>query len=304
MPALRNEFSWSRSRDETFRACLRKYWFQYYGSWDGWRADAPEETRAIYVLKQLQTREMWAGSRVHQCIQVAIQNLRRGIPPLEVERAIDLTLQEMRRDFAASRKKYYWSHPKATALFEHEYAVPVRDEEWKATADHVVRCLRSFYASEIWRRLLDLPPGAILETESLSSFEQDGIRVIVVLDLALREDEGIRIWDWKTGRSRSEETRLQLACYALYAMRKWNVPAGAIETFEFNLASNEVIPYRSSSAEIAGALDVIRGSARDMRLLLEGEDPGRNRAVRERFPLTEDLALCARCNFKRLCGRE
>jgi hypothetical protein len=247
---------------------------------------------------------MWAGKRVHECIEVAIRNRKRGIPPLDGERAIEITIQEMRRDFSSSRKKYYWSHPKSAALFEHEYGVPVTDAEWKATADHVAHCLRNFYASEIWRRIQALPPEAILETEALSSFEQDGIRVIVVLDLALREEDGIRIWDWKTGKSRSEETRLQLACYALYAMRKWNVPAGAIETFEFNLAANEVIPYRSSSAEIAGALDYIRGSARDMRLLLVDEDPARNLALRERFPLTEDLALCARCNFKRICGRE
>ena len=37
---LKNEFSWSNSRDATFRECPRRYYFRYYGSWGGWSVSA------------------------------------------------------------------------------------------------------------------------------------------------------------------------------------------------------------------------------------------------------------------------
>jgi hypothetical protein len=38
MPELTNDFSWSRSRDNTFQECKRRYYYHYYGSWGGWEA--------------------------------------------------------------------------------------------------------------------------------------------------------------------------------------------------------------------------------------------------------------------------
>jgi len=51
MTELKNEFSWSKTRDEVFKACPRQYWFAYYGYWNGWLDNAPGRTRQIYVLK-------------------------------------------------------------------------------------------------------------------------------------------------------------------------------------------------------------------------------------------------------------
>ena len=51
MTELKNEFSWSKTRDEIFRTCPRQYWFAYYGYWNGWHENASERTRKIYILK-------------------------------------------------------------------------------------------------------------------------------------------------------------------------------------------------------------------------------------------------------------
>jgi hypothetical protein len=45
MTELKNEFSWSKTRDEVFKTCLREYWFAYYGYWNSWLENAPERTR-------------------------------------------------------------------------------------------------------------------------------------------------------------------------------------------------------------------------------------------------------------------
>jgi hypothetical protein len=52
MTELKNELSWSKTRDEIFRTCPRQYWFAYYGYWNGWHENAPERTRQIYILRK------------------------------------------------------------------------------------------------------------------------------------------------------------------------------------------------------------------------------------------------------------
>ena len=78
MPELTNTFSWSRSRNNTFQECRRRYFYQYYGSWGGWEPDAPEETRRLYVLKQLSSRQQWAGRVVHDAVEMALRAIAEG----------------------------------------------------------------------------------------------------------------------------------------------------------------------------------------------------------------------------------
>ena len=111
MKAIRNEFSWSKSRDEVFRECPRQYYFNYYRYWGGWEKAAPERTRQIYILKKLKNRYMWAGERVHESIKHTIRNLQRGISVLGAERIVSITLDQMREEFRSSREKRY-SPPK------------------------------------------------------------------------------------------------------------------------------------------------------------------------------------------------
>ena len=99
MTTFKNEFSWSTSRDDTFRKCLRMYYFHYYGSWGGWSDEVDDRTRKIYILKQLQTRQMWAGKKVHECIEKVIKDIHDGIETIHAKQSIDKTLNVMRQEF-------------------------------------------------------------------------------------------------------------------------------------------------------------------------------------------------------------
>src|SRR3990167_8177516 len=66
--ALKNKIAYGSSRHETLRNCARQYWFQYYGSWNGWgRGTSPDQLqrRRIYVAKHANTVYSWAGQLVH-----------------------------------------------------------------------------------------------------------------------------------------------------------------------------------------------------------------------------------------------
>lgn len=298
---LRNEFSWSRSRDAIFRECRRRYYYQYYGSWGGWSPRADPLTREIYILKQLTGRQAWAGSVVHDCIQRSLENLRSGVEPYPVEKILSLTRDRMRQQWKGSRDGVYRERPKSTALFEHEYRLEIPAEEWVGNADHVEACLRAFYASKLYRDLRHLPREDWLEIEDLSHFFLDDVKVYVKLDCAVRRPQGIRIYDWKTSRRDEEDNTIQLACYALYAREKWEAAPEDLRIGEFSLARDRMVEYRVTRHDLQRVRDYILGSIRDMRALLP--EDGANRLEIEACPLTEEAWRCTTCNFKRLCGR-
>src|SRR5262249_47409683 len=136
MVELANEFSWSRSRDGTFQDCRRKYFYQYYGAWGGWDPAASPDVRRLYVLKQLASRQQWAGRIVHDAVEMAFQVMQvgRGVP---AEPFIADVIERMRSEWRASRAGHYRDNPKSPALFEHEYAVALKPEAWKAVSHNV-----------------------------------------------------------------------------------------------------------------------------------------------------------------------
>jgi CRISPR/Cas system-associated exonuclease Cas4 (RecB family) len=301
--AVTNDFSWSKSRDEIFRDCLRRYFFHYYGAWGGWDPFAPERTRQLYILKNLQTRAMWIGTKVHSVVQALLASLRSGGEEPTADAAVAQLLADMRRDFRDSLARRYRQSPrKACGLFEHEYELEISDAQWKETADHAGQCLRAFLCSEIFTSLRQLPADAWLEVEELASFTLDGIKVFVQLDCAHHTAEGVRIYDWKTGRAENRSAELQLACYALYAAEKWQLPSERVQTVEFNLTSGQATPRVFTAEALEETKDYIRDSADEMSFLLE--DPARNKPQpEENFDFAEQQSACHHCNFLKRCPR-
>jgi hypothetical protein len=302
MSELKNEFSWSKTRDEVFKTCPRQYWFSYYGCWNGWLEAAPERTRQIYILKNVKNRHMWAGEKVHECIQRSLNNIRRGIKVLSVDEIVSITLDRMRAEFRSSKSKNYWKNPKSCGLLEHEYEMEVSDEEWKEVAGNVETCLRNFYASDIYDGLKAHRKNGWLEVEEFSSFLLDHTKINLAIDCAIKEGEGVYIYDWKTGKTLSEDLSIQLGCYALYAMERWNVSSDSLSVIEYNLSIDKSNWFSVSQEEMKGVRGYINGSIKDMQSLLA--DVSNNIPMEEdRFSKIEDEHVTSRCNFRKVCKK-
>jgi len=300
MTELKNEFSWSKTRDEVFKTCLRQYWFAYYGYWNGWFENAPDRTRQIYILKNLKNRHMWAGEKVHECIQRSLNNIRRGIKVLSVDEIVSITLDQMRAEFRSSKLRTYWKKPKTCALFEHEYEIELTDDQWKDTANNVETCLRNFYASDIYDGLKSHPRDGWLEVEEFSSFHLDNNRINLAIDCAIKERDEVYLYDWKTGKSLSEDLSIQLCSYALYAMEKWNVHPESLRIIEYNLSFDKSNWFSITHGEVEDIKGYIQGSIKDMESLLV--DAGNNiQMEEERFRKVEDERVIMRCNFRKVC---
>lgn len=303
MAALRNEFSWSHSRDESFRACPRQYFYHYYGAWGGWEAKADPKARTLYILRQLQTRQQWLGLTVHNCVRWILTTLyRTGQVPPE-EQVLHQLSRRLQKDFEASGEGLYWENPREhTALMEHEYDdLEVADEVWQSVFEKALRCVSTFINGHVLLDIGKVPAEQWLDLEERAAFRLDDTKVWVQLDFAHRDENGVRIFDWKTGKAEAEPTRRQLALYALYAQHRWQVAPEHITLVEFNLGNGDVYERQITGDDLAAVNAYVNESVSAMKGLLA--DPENNVAREEQYPCTENEKTCLRCPFRRVCPK-
>jgi putative sterol carrier protein len=136
--------------------------------------------------------------------------------------------------------------------------------------------------------------------EEFSSFHLDNIRINLAIDCAIKEGDGVYLYDWKTGKSLSEDLSIQLACYALYAMEKWHVHTESLRIIEYNLSFDKSNWFSITHGEVENIKGYIKGSIKDMQSLLK--DAENNIPVEEgKFDKVEDDRVSFRCNFRRVC---
>jgi hypothetical protein len=299
---LKNEFSWSRSRDGCFQDCRRKYFYQYYGTWGGWSPDAPVEIRRLYVLKQLASRQMWAGRVVHDAIEMALHAFAEG-HEIPVDAFVSDAIERMRAEWRSSNAARYWDDPKTLALFEHEYRVELPREAWQAMSRNVETCLRNFFR---------LPLTATIRRTSSEHwsiehwskvFDFEGTPMWIAPDFGYWTDAGrLALVDWKTGGKNGEGASFQLGCYALYAAELLGVPPAKVDLLEVNLREPEVTEHQWDDERLEAVREQLRLSIRSMRAYLA--DPAQNLATIADFEKTEELRICRWCNFRAVCRPE
>jgi hypothetical protein len=85
----------------------------------------------------------------------------------------------------------------------------------------------------------------------------------------------------------------------LFAHEHWGFPVSKIRVINVNLYAASESIHQVTEEALAIVATRIQAEVRQMRGLLS--DPAENRAVIDRFPLTERVGLCQSCNFQRLC---
>jgi len=284
----RRPFSWSASRHDTFASCRRRYYYSYYASL---------EDEEIRRLKKLSALPLWAGSVVHDTIETFLKTHDALPPPEEQEALVRATVHSgMLADWRESE-----AGSVRFRLFEHEYEIPVEQEDKRIAVNTVMRSLKNFFRTETLREAFAVGRSGWLALEDLVSFQVGDVEVFLRMDLAFRGRDGrVVIVDWKTGRGEGRFNEVQVAGYALYATEKgWVGDPEEIST-ELNYL---VIPRATrrvvTKEKIEGVRGFIERSARDMKALLL--DPVENRARLEDFPMIDRPQVCRRCNFRRLC---
>lgn len=240
---------------------------------------------------------MFTGIVVHEAIQNVIAGLQQGVFA-EMESVANRAIEEFRSGWAESSSAAWIENPKeATNLLEHYYGFTLDDNRKLALRDRIIDSISGFFASEAYHVLISLSPDDIIANdEAFASFDRNGITIYAQPDCAVRLQERIRIYDWKTGRP--DDHGLQLGIYKLYAMNTWSVAEGCIDAETVFLRERPVF-VNTICVDSGQARRFIDESVAAMQALLE--DPVANVADPERFPLTENRAKCQRCPFREAC---
>lgn len=306
MPPLpENRFLWTWERHETFHACLRRYYYEYYAAWGGWLPSAPPRTRALYTAKRLLTRRQWAAARLRRAIAAAIADPASPDLPSLPRR----TLDAMRAEFAASRAAAYRQDPaRIPGLVEHECALPVDRDEWAAVARRVSGAIEAFLASPLFAAIRTLPPGDILaNTPARLDFAIDGLPVRTTPALHLRAP-GLRIYDWipldaslPPDQIHRHRTRLALEALAAISADPALADPPPVIVLHDPLSAN-ALDLPLSPEDLENARQFALDSAEEMLYPLDG-DPARIDPPEDAFDCNAPPAACPACPFLRLCPR-
>lgn len=310
---LMNEFSWSFSRANTFTECQKKYWYTYYGSWEGWpkttwdkRPTVDPLAARLYTLKQIQHLPMFVGSCVHSAIEHFLKKSRTSKAFISAEALYAYGEQLFNQGLIDAKSGVWKEAPKKHAnLFEYYYGASDISEENIASAKTKIKTsLSNWISSPVMQQLAFNPQADWIGIEDLASFQlADKYKIIVVIDFAIKWKSDVAIlFDWKTGEE-SEKTENQLYCYALFANRTWGFPLDRIVISPFYLFYNKYskIGFQQETALSTDKLKEVEAeimkSCEEMSALHSTEpcpDP-------RLFSYTEHRKKCERCPFKEVC---
>ncbi|MBT3393704.1 MAG: hypothetical protein HN411_01155 [Waddliaceae bacterium] len=328
---LKNEFSWSFSRNNAFEECEKKYWYTYYGSWEGWvmyqkngAMKADSLAGYLYAMKNMKNMPMFVGTVVHGTIEYALKEYRANNTLVTLEAMIEKGEEELVRGIEeAKNEKWRESPKKYNSLLEVYYAdrddvVEITEDTMKTAIDKMKRCITHWYNSPITQKMIMSPRSTFLGIEDLDSFIIDDVyKVWVVIDCALRwqregKNDTIVLFDWKTGRHNEKDIN-QLYSYALFAEKSWGIEADRVVLVPYYLDSDNYDKTGAgqdkelSQEKIDSVEKFITMSSAMMEKKLHDTGEGREKNLKKNiadvmdFPYTNDRRSCSRCQYRELC---
>lgn len=281
-----------------FDTCKRQYYFNYYGSWNGWLRDSDPKAQLLYRLKKISTVPQLVGTVVHEAISNVLKAVQAGrdVVPASVETYAHKLFGRHLQD--SEEQRWLQSASKFTNLFEHYYKEPFSETDRTNWASRISSSLTAFFASQAYATLQSTNPEHYLSIEELTDFTLADTKIWVTLDVAIRHNGAVYIFDWKTGRER-EADRHQLAVYALYATSQWGIALPDLHLQDIYLQADKVSTVELSPDDLDRTRTFVVESASAMRALLD--DIPQNTASEDTFPMTTNTNLCTTCPFKAVC---
>lgn len=315
---LLNECRWSSSRESVFNECKKKYWYTYYGSWEGWpknsfdsRAEIEPLAEYLYMLKNIQPACMFIGSAVHKTIEWFLKTYKsKKIQPTSSQ-ALSHVLDLCKKGAEESRQKLWRRHPKYHAnIFEHYYNQPM---DISSLEEKAKICTANWLSSPCIQNVVLSQKAEWKGIESVQTFSlEKGIEGIVVFDFFMTWKSAsastMIIFDWKTGQE-SPKIEAQLFAYAIAANICFSVPFDTLILTPFYLSQGPN-GYKKYGTNQENPLDIkkieeikskIISSATSMLDLHPKKNEEGSSPSPCLFPYTNDRRACRKCSFQQLC---
>ena len=183
-------------------------------------------------------------------------------------------------------------------------------EAKRQLAAQIQNCIGNFI-DKVLPRVGTIQPGqefqiATPETGGdVEHFIYEGLKIYSIPDYAYKIGDQVHIHDWKAGKIKAEQHRMQLSLYALWAMVKHSAKLENIFLYVEYLNEGQVLPFQLTEEEMEAAKALMSDSVGEMTEYLVDHDRAANVPLpKEEWELTVDPANCGQCNFYELCREE
>lgn len=298
--------AWSYSKRSVLEQCTRKYYYSYFGG--NKRLAKDEQNKEVIVtLKHLQNRYERVGQILHLVIGAYLKNSQKG-KTWNADRLKNWASEIFEKDIAysqdpsridISKDKY---PPALLAEFYYELAGAL--EICTQAKKRLAQALDTFLTSEALQQYRQggAQTDAIVE-KPFTIFERLVCKVEGRIDLAFSSEGKFTIVDWKLGEEdNSGDDSLQLAVYALWAVKTLGHDAGSIRVCKIFLGSERIVDFECDDEVLAVARARISQDAERMLLL----DKYGKEANASAFTPSAQPAVCKLCSYLKVCpeGKE
>lgn len=312
MGELKNVFSWSFSAGDDFDQCRRRHYWKKYGSWGGWNKSASEDTKKAYMLKNMQNRWSLMGHAAEMSIMWMLKEHQKNNNVNSDDAWNQKARPFLTQRWNESTNGLWKQNPKKFCLLsEHYYDKQVDEKKVKqAIAQQIKNCIKQFEET-ILPRLSDIEINQEVKIITadmpgdVEHFTFEGVKIYAIPDYAYRIGDQIHIHDWKAGKVKIEQHRLQLSLYALWAVVKYQVKLENIFLYIEYLNEAKVFPFQINENDLENVKERVGESIGEMtEYLIEYDREENNPLPIEEWEITSDRSNCFFCNFKELCKTE
>lgn len=297
------EFSWSFSRNNTFTNCERNYYYDYYGSHNGWLYQSSDMVKLTFRLKKMLTLPLAVGQVVHNLIYKTIKHYYESGKLYSVEELVQRAKALLNEFYLNSTKniKNWYNRPTKNLIYQEMYYFKELDKaKLKKYNELLPVYFSNFFKSHSFKALRQ-KENELKQLEDFCSMRIQDIKVYVVLDLLYHNKEtGIwTITDWKTGKP-SDTDITQLTFYAKYIHDTFNVPYENIRLNIEYLLTNEVKELHVDTQILENNYYLFQQSSLHMQAKMA--DMLNNEPLDiEYFEKSPSNRKCGSCNYLEIC---
>ncbi len=299
-------YAWSDSRVKVLRRCMWEYFLTYYQSWEGWDQSASEDKKKAYMFKNMSNLFMFTGSVVHDELQSILEQFRDTGKMRSCKVSQERVVKRLRQGLVDSKNKKWKSSPKKYLnLEEHFYNKNIDNDFLLGLKDRALKCIYTFYNSRVYEMVTSSGKDKAnwLSLEDYQEFSlKSGEQINVKIDLALRHNGKVYLFDWKTGKI-NPATIAQLTTYAMYALKM-----GWVKTIEDVIIvpsylyaftpDNQDEAIQDTSITMDKIMDQAQLIKSEYKMLTTAHE---NRDNKKHFPATDNINTCDQCKFRQMC---
>ncbi|MDF7800242.1 PD-(D/E)XK nuclease family protein [Pontiellaceae bacterium B1224] len=314
MGQLKNTFSWSFSASEDFEQCRRRRYWSKYGMWGGWARNASEEQKTAYRLNKMDNRWGLMGQAAENAIMWVLKQHQQGKVVTVDDAWKTIARPFMTKKWNESLEGNWRSAPKQFCCLRDHYYNKLAGEEEKeakrAVAAQIQNCIQNFI-EKVLPRIGTIKPAQEFQIATpdlggdVEHFIYEGVKIYSIPDYAYRIGDEVHIHDWKAGKIKADQHRLQLSLYALWAIVKHGATLDKIFLYVEYLNEGQVLPFQITAEQLEETKALMSDSVGEMTEYLVDHDRDKNEPLpKEEWELALDPASCGMCDFYELCKPE